>query len=549
MKKALSVILAAALSSSAITIAPSAEEPEITDFVIANAGGAADIYVDPDGTEYDGLSIIADAFAGDILSVTGQTAEVVTDLGELSGTPIIAGALGENDGGIIDKLAEEGKINTEGIEGKWETYTISIVDAPTENIEKALVIAGSDKRGTMYGIFHISEMMGVSPWINFGDVKPEHQDSVSFSEAELTITSKEPSVKYRGVFLNDEAPSLTGWTKNKFGDVNYLFYEQLYEVLIRLKANYLWPAMWSEVFSKDGISGISDPGDMTSLANAELADAYGIVMGTSHHEPMCRAGNEWGQDYAQYLNDDDVSLGSKATWDYFNYDYAIREFWRDGYTRNAPFENLVTIGMRGESDSSLGLSLTDSVLNLKNVITDQLDIINEYSAENNTETAPTTLCLYKEVEEYWYGGTDPESGEYVPGLNAWCSEDGSGPLENTNIMLCDDNFGNVRTLPRPEERDRAGGWGMYYHFDYVGVAHNYKWIGTHQLEKTYENMKTAYDYGVRNVWVVNVGDFKPLELNISYFLDLAYDIDTYGDPDSPGEYYRSWEELYKRVYC
>lgn len=535
-KRFTALISAAAVLGSVFTAASAADADNVTgDFVLASPGYAAQVYVDPDGSEYDGLSLIAEAFAKDVESVSGEKPEIVTDAADLTGIPVIAGAVGENDGGLISSIVESGKVDVSAVEGTWETYTIRLVENPTENIEKALVIIGSDKRGTIYGIFHISEMIGVSPWVYYGDVTPEHKDSLVFSADELSITSKEPSVKYRGVFLNDESPCLTSWTDKAFGGRNYKFYETMFEVILRLKGNYLWPAMWGNEFSKDGLDGISDS-DKTALASAELADKYGIVMGTSHHEPMCRAGNEWGQEYKNYLTAEDAEKGSADTWDYFNYGYAIKEFWKDGYNRNKDFENLVTVGMRGEADSSLGLSLSDSVQNLKNVITDQMDIMKESSGD----VPDTTLCLYKEVEEYWYGGYD-EDGNYVEGLKDW-KVDGSNPLDDTNIMLCDDNFGNLRTVPTEDERNRPGGWGMYYHFDYVGGPHNYKWIATNQLEKTWENMTAAYDYGIQNVWVVNVGDFKPMELNISFFLDLAYDMDKWGEVNSAQEYYSLWAE-------
>lgn len=547
LRKIAAVLTAVALLVTSATVMPFAagaaeNVPSVTaerGFVIASANNAADIYVDPQGSEYDGLSIIAEAFSKDVELVSGEKPEVKTDLAKVSGTPIIAGAIDENDSGIISQLISSNKISVSDIRGKWETYKIQVVDNPTDDISKALVIVGSDKRGTIYGMFHVSEMMGVSPWVYWGDVIPAHRDTVSFSADELNMTSKEPSVKYRGIFINDESPNFTDWAKNKFGDVNYLLYDKLYEVILRLKGNYLWPAMWSDVFSKDGISQISDESlkvGQDALSSARLADKYGVIMGTSHHEPMCRAGSEWGQEYKTYLNEADAAKGSRPTWDYFNYRYAIKDFWKDGYNRNKDFENVITVGMRGEADSSLGLSLKDSVQNLKNVITDQFDIMTADGAEQ----PPTILCLYKEVEEYWYGGYDEENSVQVEGLKDWKDETGKNPLDDTSIMLCDDNFGNLRTLPQEDERNRKGGWGMYYHFDYNGVAHNYMWLATNQLEKTWENMQTCYDYGIRNMWIVNVGDFKPMEVNTSYFLDLAYDIDTYGQNGAPQAYYAQW---------
>lgn len=504
-------------------------------FIIADKNYSAEIYIDKAGSEYDGLSIIAEAFANDVYLVSGKRPQIITDSNALSGKmPVIAGVIDENKEGVVESLISSHVIDVSDIRGKWETYKIQLIENPLQGVSKALVIVGSDKRGAIYGLFHVSELMGVSPWVYYGDVLPAHKDKIVFSQSELFYTSKEPSVKYRGIFLNDEAPNLTSWTDKKFGGRNKDFYATMFEVILRLKGNYLWPAMWGDEFSKGGNKGLGN--SVSPLASAELADKYGIVMGTSHHEPMCRAGNEWSQEYRKYLKQKDADLGSKATWDYFKYGYAIKNFWKDGYERNKAFENLVTVGMRGEADSSLGLSLSDSILNLKNVITEQLSIMKNAN-EKEQKLPPTMLCLYKEVEDYWYGGN--EKGKEIAGLKDWKVK-GQNPLDNTVIMLCDDNFGNLRTLPHEDERERKGGWGMYYHFDYVGGPHTYKWIATNQLEKTWENMTTAYEYGIKEVWIVNVGDFKPMEINTSYFLDLAYDYEKYSRLNSAYDYYKDW---------
>lgn len=511
------------------------KKPETNEFLIADKSYAAEIYIDKSGSEYEGLSLIAQAFANDVFLVSGQKPSVITDENKLAGTvPVIAGVIDESNDGLLSRLISSKKIDVSQNQGKWECYTIQLVEAPLPGVKKALVIAGSDKRGAIYGIFHVSELMGVSPWVYYGDVVPVHKDTVSFSKTEVEVTSKEPSVKYRGIFLNDEAPNLTSWTDKKFGGRNRDFYATMFEVILRLKGNYLWPAMWGDEFSKGGNKGLGS--SVSPLASAELADKYGVVMGTSHHEPMCRAGNEWGQEYKNYLKPKDAAIGSKKTWDYFKYGYAIKNFWKDGYERNKNFENLVTVGMRGEADSSLNLTLSDSILNLKNVITEQLSIMKNAGGKNG-KLPPTMLCLYKEVEEYWYGGI--ENGKKIEGLKDW-NVKGVNPLDNTVIMLCDDNFGNLRTVPIENERNRKGGWGMYYHFDYVGGPHSYKWISTNQLEKTWENMTSAYEYGIRDVWIVNVGDFKPMEINTSYFLDLAYDYEKYSNADATYAYYKEW---------
>ena len=240
------------------------------------------------------------------------------------------------------------------VNGKWESYKLQVVKNPVAGVEEALVIAGSDKRGTIYGIFYISELLGVSPWVWWADATPAVRSDVELLGVDVNLTSKEPSVKYRGIFLNDEAPSLTSWTNNKFGGRNQYFYKHVYELILRLKGDYLWPAMWGDQFSKDGKGG-------DTLANAKLADQYGVVMGSSHHEPLYRAGLEWGREYSQYKGT--LTYSSAVAWNKYNVPWesgyeekvntAIERFWSDGVARNGEFDNICTVGMRGESDSSL----------------------------------------------------------------------------------------------------------------------------------------------------------------------------------------------------
>lgn len=504
------------------------------DFVIADSSGVTDIYIDDQSMDYDGLSLIAEAFANDVTLVSGQTPDIVTDASNIGSTAIIAGTTADEN---IKTLIDSGKIDVADIEGKNEVYKIQYVEEPMDGVDKAIVVAGSDKRGTIYGIFHISELIGVSPWVYWGDAVPEQKSEISLSADDINTTSKEPSVRFRGIFLNDEYPNLTKWSKNTFGGYNHTFYQKVFELILRLKGNYLWPAMWSNEFNCEGIDGLSpeEAEGFDSLENARLADKYGVVMGTSHHEPMHRAGNEWGQVYKDYLTPEDAALGSGTTWNYFKYSYALDEFWKDGFERSKDFETVTTIGMRGEADSSLDGGLAQNVQNLKNVITSQLSTIDSFGKSDE----PTMLALYKEVEEYWYGGT--ENGEFVPGLKDW-EVDGKNPLEDTIVMLCDDNFGDIRSVPQPDEADRAGGWGLYYHFDYHGAPMDYRWVSSTPLEKIWENMTRAYDYKIDDLWIVNVGDLKPYELEISYFLDLAYDYDKWKGENQIEEYTRMWSD-------
>jgi hypothetical protein len=475
---------------------------------IAAGGKAAAIYIDYKGKDYSGLKLVADSFAEDIELVTGVIPEVETTGKDLKETVIIAGSIGNND--IIDSLISKGTIDVTSIKDKRECYKIQVVENPVEGVDKAIVIVGSDKRGTIYGIYRISELIGVSPWVYFADVIPAKKSETILSEEELNITSKEPSVKYRGFFLNDEWPALGSWVTNAFGDFNEEFYDKVFQLILRLKGNFLWPAMWSAVFSQNGKSH--------PLANAELADAYGIVMGTSHHEPMFRAGEEWKQINQQY--------GTNPAWDFSSNSEAITKFWEDGLKRNKKLESLITIGMRGEQDSALKGSEEENIQLLKDIILTQKRLLKEQGLEKT----PQVLTIYKEVEKYWYGTDKAE------GLRTW------DELDDVTIMLADDNFANLRTLPTVEERNRKAGWGMYYHFDYHGGPRSYEWVNTTPLEKVWEQMSMAYDYGIRDIWIVNIGDLKPMEFPVSYFLDLAYDFETWGvnGMNKTKEYTKKW---------
>lgn len=479
-------------------------------FTLAADGKAAGIYIDPKGKDFEGLCLVAQSFAADVHLVSGAESSIVTQKEQLAGTAVIAGSIGNND--IIDRLIAEGTLNVSPIAGKRECYRIQLVEHPAPGVDQALVIAGSDKRGTIYGIYSISERIGVSPWVYWGDVKPEKQALLDFHESELNTTSKEPSVKYRGFFLNDDWPSLGSWVTQAFGDFNEEFYDKVFELILRLKGNYLWPAMWSAEFS---LNGKSSP-----LANAQHAEAYGIIMGTSHHEPLFRAGSEWQKVYEQY--------GTSNLWDFARNKQAITDFWEDGIKRNKNFHNLITLGMRGEEDSALKGSDQENIELLKDIILTQKDLLRKY----NLDHSPQILAVYKEVEKYWYGTAE------VEGLKNW------EVLKDVTILLADDNFGNLRKIPMIHEQNRSAGWGMYYHFDYHGGPHSYEWVNTIPLEKVWEQMSMAFDYGIREVWIVNVGDLKPMELPISYFMDLAYDFDAWGSNaiNRTVEYTRRWVE-------
>lgn len=474
------------------------------EFTIGN-NAAVQIYINPSDTNYKGIRIAAEAFAGDVFLVTGKKPEIISSADELTGSAIVVGTMKQNP--LIAKAVEEGAMDLAGIENKWECYNSTLV-------EGRLFIAGSDKRGCIYGIYRLSELIGVSPWVWFADVTPEKKENLAFTKEELDYISKEPSVKYRGIFINDESPSFTGWAYGKFGALNDKMYRHVFELILRLKGNYLWPAMWGNIFSEEGSEHPDD--------NIRVADEYGVVMGTSHHEPMCRAGEEWRYLWKNYTD--------KYNWDFAVNREGISKFWEDGIKRNKPYESVITVGMRGEADSELAGGMQYNIDLLKDIILTQK---NQLKAED-LENAPKMLVVYKEVEKYWNGNADCE------GLKNWKDAEGNSPLDDVVIMLCEDNFGNVRSLPVTDKlKNRKGGWGMYYHFDYNGAPRGYMWLNVMQLEKTWEQLSEVYDCGVKDIWIVNVGDLKPMEMQISYYMDLAYDFEKYGSNGSvtPGKYY------------
>lgn len=456
-----------------------------------------------------GMDYMAEIFCKDIERVTGHCPKIQQKIKETDKNIILIATCGYS--AYLDRMEESGEIDLSEVRGKREVYGIFPVKSKCMQEKNVLVIAGSDKRGTIYGMFRISEEMGVSPWVFWADAHPAKKDEFIFGE-EIAMISKEPSVTYRGFFINDEQPCLGNWAKEKYGSCRPCpeMYHHIFELLLRLKGNYLWPAMWRSDFTLD------------HLENAELADKMGVIMGASHHEPCCRSGGEF-----QKLRKEKPAYGTE--WSFLSNAEGVSEFWKDGLVRNKPFENLITIGMRGESDSYLmpeDATLEDNINVLKAAIIEQKKLIAEYGSTDH----PQLLAIYKEVEDYYQGD------ENTKGLKDW------DVLENDIMMLCDDNFGNLRTMPNEEERKHPGGYGMYYHFDYFGGPVSYLWINSSPLTKTWEQMTMAYDFGVKEAWIVNVGDIKNQELALSYFLDLAYDYEKWGSGaiNQTTDYAREW---------
>lgn len=442
-----------------------------------------------DESEFSGVKKIADKVCLDVERVTGKNPAVSAGTVTLEGAVLFA-TLGKAP--LAEKLAAENGLSAEvsKITGKRECYVFAVKS-------DKIIIIGSDKRGTIYGLFHLSELMGVSPLVDWAGVLPAKRDVVELEEG-LTVT-KEPSVRFRGFFINDEWPAYGNFTTHNFGGFNAKMYEHVFELLLRLKGNYLWPAMWSSQFSLDG------PG----LANAELADEMGVIMGASHHEPCCRNGEEY-----RYVRGPGSIYGD--AWNFWKNREGITKFWEDGLKRNGKFENVITVGMRGEADTAImqNATLADNINLLRDVLKTQNRLIRE-NVNEDIQQVPRMLALYKEVEPYFYGD------KHTKGLM------GDPELEGVTLMLCDDNHGNLRTVPTEAMRSHKGGYGMYYHFDYHGWPYSYEWLNTNYLPKAREQMSAAYEFGIRDLWIVNVGDILTNEFPLSYFLNLGYDYEKY----------------------
>ncbi|MDE6522319.1 MAG: glycosyl hydrolase 115 family protein [Muribaculaceae bacterium] len=450
-------------------------------FIIADNGNVAPIVVA--GNDWPGVRRAASDLADDIGKVTGVKSAVYPNSPIKKGS-IIAGTIGKSK--LIDSLIEKGKLDVDSVKGQWESYVTDVVDGN-------LIIAGSDKRGTIYGIYDISKYIGVSPWYYWADVPAAHKDRLEYNEGRVVQPS--PKVKYRGIFINDEWPSFGGWCVNRHGGVNSKAYATMFELLLRLKANYLWPAMWDTAFNED------DP------ECPRLADEYGIVMGTSHHEPMMRAHKEYTRRKEEI-----------GAWDYKSNPERIEKFFREGMERNKDYDNIVTIGMRGDGDVAMGKGDdTDNMETLRNVINAQRNILSDIYGK--PDSVPQLWAIFTEVQRYY------DAGFNVP--------------EDVTLLFCDNNWGYIRRTAPKEEQVRKGGFGMYYHIDMNGGPWNDRWINTSPLPKLREQLNLAYQSGIDRIWIINVGDLKPKELPIDFIMDYAWNPDAIA-PGDEKEWLREW---------
>ena len=428
-----------------------------------------------DKNDYKGVHIAVENLKTDLNKVLGRA-----DL------PIVVGTVGKSK--AIEPFFKKKVLDKKQIEGKREKFLITFSNGK-------LVIAGSDKRGTIYGVYELSEQLGVSPWYDWADAPVRKQNQVFLKNG--VFTDGEPAVRYRGIFLNDEAPCLSGWVDQFYGGVyNHEFYAQVFELVLRLRGNYMWPAMWNSAFYAD------DP------LNMQTADDMGVMMGTSHHEPMAKAHKEWTRDK------------SHGAWNYDTNKEELDQFWKEGVQRMKHTEDVVTIGMRGNGDEPMGENA--DVQLLERVVNNQRRLIEEATGKPADKT-PQLWALYKEVQEYY------EKGMRVP--------------DDVILLLCDDNWGNVRVLPELDgnkaegafAKRHPGGYGLYYHVDYVGAPRNSKWLNVSQVQRMWEQLQLTYTYGVDQLWILNVGDLKPMELPIDFWFRMAWNPNQFR-PDNLQEY-------------
>ena len=446
--------------------------------LLINGNDKVEIYMD--ANDCRGVSYAANALVKDIRNVSGAQATITSN----RKATILVGTIGHS--AAIDQLVKLKRINGNLLKGKREKFIITVVD-------NQLVIAGSDRRGTIYGIYELSQQMGVSPWYDWADVPVEHHDSIFVNRG--TYSDGEPAVRYRGIFLNDEAPCLTSWVKNTYGTEygDHRFYQRVFELVLRLRGNMMWPAMWGWAFYAD------------DAENEKTADEMGVVMSTSHHEPMARNHQEYARNRKGW-----------GPWNYQKNKANLQKFFREGIERMKGTEQIVTIGMRGDGDEAMSAEADTKLM--CQIINDQRKIIADVTGKKASET-PQVWALYKEVLDYY------DKGMKVP--------------DDVTLLLCDDNWGNVRRVPNAQERKHKGGWGLYYHVDYVGAPRNSKMLNVTPVQNPWEQLTLAYENGIDRLWILNVGDLKPMEYPISQFMDMAWNPHKYS-VDNITRHTRDW---------
>ena len=453
------------------------------EFTVVSSKANARLFFDEH--DFEVVKKVADLFSNDVRMITGKAIQVGTTKDKLASNSIIVGTLGHNE--LINKLVAKNKLDVSSLKNRWESYLIEIVCNPLPGVGKALVVVGSDRRGTAYGLFSISEAMGISPWYWWADAPVVKRQELSLKVDR--IIAKEPTVKYRGIFINDEDWGLLRWAKRTFekerGNIGPKTYAKVCELLLRLKANYLCPAMHeaSTAFNK-----ISE--------NKLVADSFAIVMGSVHCEPLLfNNASEW----------DKKTMGE---WDYVNNKATLNKVLRQRVTENSPFENVYTLALRGLHDKAMGGSnnMKERVKMLGAALRDQRQLLVDV-IKRPADEIPQAFTPYKEVLDVYSAGLD------LP--------------EDVTIIWPDDNYGYMKRLSSPREQKRSGRAGVYYHVSYLGKPHDYLWMSTTPPALMYEELRKAYDTTADRIWLLNVGDIKSCEFSMNLFLAMAYDIDSF----------------------
>lgn len=471
-------------------------------FCIAQSGQEA-VPVVYDEVDHQVVSLAATMLADDIMAVTGQRPQVSCHL--TAGTlPVIAGTLGQS--ALIDRMAAEGKIAASEVSGRWEAFGLQIVNRPTSDIRQALVIFGSQPRSTAYGLLYLSRLMGVSPFVWWADVHPRQQETVWLS-GDKTI-DEGPDVKYRGIFINDEDWGIEPWSKRNLDDMGPQTYERVFQLLLRLRANTLWPAMHDCTRAYWTVSG-----------NSEMAARYDIVMGSSHCEPMLRNNvYEWPRFSYQGITG---TTGKNTNFNYATNADMVRQYWSERVDEAKGQNVMYTIGMRGVHDEAIqGYSGAQNIKNgLTQIFKTQRDLLKD--AYGTANAAAQLFVPYKEVLAAYNAGLE------VP--------------EDVTLCWVDDNHGYIRQMPTSTEQARGGGNGIYYHLSYWGQPMDYLWLSSISPSLISYELSRAYDQGVRTFWMINVGDIKPAEKELQFVMDMAWDTDRWS-PLHAGGYMACWAE-------
>ena len=467
-----------------------------TEFVMVGPGYKPAILID--NGEHDIIKISADLLAADIERVTGYRPPVITKPDEHFSPLLIVGTI---NSGIIQQLKRQQLLDFSKVQGKWEVFSHAFIQFPAKG-KQALVIYGSDDRGTAYGVFHLSEIIGVSPWYWWADVVPDHKERLTIPCE--NFTSAEPSVKYRGIFLNDEDWGLQPWAAKTFekevGDIGPKTYAKIFELLLRLKANTIWPAMHNCTRAFFHYPG-----------NPEMARKYNIVIGSSHAEPMLRN------------NVDEWVVDSMGDFNYKTNKERVYKYWEERAIQSKGIDAIYSMGMRGIHDSEMeGYNDPDSQKTaLEQIIADQRQILKKHINSDIT-SVPQAFVAYKEVLDIYDRGLRLD--------------------DDISMIWTDDNYGYLRRLNSKKEAERVGGSGIYYHLSYWGRPHDYLWLCTTHPMLIWEELTKAWQTNARKIWIVNVGDIKPAEYDIQLFLDMAYNMNEFVSAGQVKKHFSGWNE-------